>query len=102
MKLEDIIRIIRQSEIKIRRFGVRRLGIFGLFIKGANTENSDVDILVSFEDVPKIAKAYFGLKFYLEDLLNMEVDLITLWEKVNDVLTKLKEKLLVLKDNIKN
>lgn len=75
MKLEDIIRITRQNEIKIRSFGVRRLGVFGSFVKGNNTENSDVDILVSFEDVPKIAKAYFGLKFYLEDLLNMEVDL---------------------------
>ena len=75
MKLEEIIRIISQSEIKIRSFGVRRLGIFGSFIKGTNTESSDIDILVNFEDVPKIAKAYFGLKFYLEDLLNMEVDL---------------------------
>ena len=75
MKLEDIIRKIRQNEIEIRNFGVRRLGIFGLFVKGTKTESSDVDILVSFEDVPKIAKAYFGLKFYLEDLLNMEVDL---------------------------
>lgn len=75
MKLEDIIRKIRQNEIEIRNFGVRRLGIFGSFVKGTNTESSDVDILVSFEDVPKIAKAYFGLKYYLEDLLNMEVDL---------------------------
>ena len=75
MKLEDIIRKIRQNEIEIRNFGVRRLGVFGSFVKGNNTENSDVDILVSFEDVPKIAKAYFGLKYYLEDLLNMEVDL---------------------------
>ena len=75
MKLEDIIRKIMQNEIEIRNFGVRRLGVFGSFVKGNNTENSDVDILVSFEDVPKIAKAYFGLKFYLEDLLNMEVDL---------------------------
>ena len=75
MKLEDIIRKIMQNEIEIRNFGVRRLGIFGLFVKGTKTESSDVDILVSFEDVPKIAKAYFGLKYYLEDLLNMEVDL---------------------------
>ena len=75
MKLEDIIRKIMQNEIEIRNFGVRRLGIFGSFVKGTKTESSDVDILVSFEDVPKIAKAYFGLKFYLEDLLNMEVDL---------------------------
>ena len=75
MKLEDIIRKIMQNEIEIRNFGVRRLGVLGSFVKGNNTENSDVDILVSFEDVPKIAKAYFGLKFYIEDLLNMEVDL---------------------------
>ena len=75
MNLKEIIRIISQSEIKIRSFGVRRLGIFGSFVKGTNTESSDVDIVVSFEDVPKIAKAYFGLKFYLEDLLNIKVNL---------------------------
>ncbi len=75
MNLEGIVSVIKKNEIEIRNFGVRRLGIFGSFVKGTNTESSDVDILVSFEDVPKIAKTYFGLKFYLEDLLNMEVDL---------------------------
>ena len=90
MKLEDIIRITRQNEIKIRSFGVRRLGVFGSFVKGNNTENSDVDILVSFEDVPKIAKAYFGLKFYLEDLLNIKVDLC----RDKDIRIELKEEIL--------
>ncbi len=31
-----------------------------------------------------------------------DIDLITLWKKSNNDLVKLKEKLLILKDNIKN
>ena len=37
---------------------------------------SDVDVLVSF-DGPATSERYFGVQFYLEDLLGRPVDLIT-------------------------
>jgi uncharacterized protein len=39
-------------------------------------EASDVDLLVRFEG-PATSARYFGLQFYLEDLLGRPVDLVT-------------------------
>ena len=38
--------------------------------------HSDVDILVSF-DRPTDPECYFGVQFYIEDLLGRPVDLVT-------------------------
>lgn len=58
------------------RFGVRDLALFGSTIRDAARPDSDVDILVSF-DGPATAQRYFGVMFYLEDLLGRPVDLVT-------------------------
>ena len=58
------------------RFGVTQLALFGSFARDQATDRSDVDILVQF-DGPATVKSYFGLQFYLEDLLSRPVDLVT-------------------------
>ena len=59
-----------------RRFGVTGLALFGSTIRGDAREDSDVDVLVSF-DGPATSERYFGVQFYLEDLLGRPVDLVT-------------------------
>lgn len=61
---------------KIRGYGVRRIGLFGSYIRGEQTETSDVDILVEFEDDEKTFDNYMDLKFFLEDLFGLKVDLV--------------------------
>jgi predicted nucleotidyltransferase len=58
------------------RFGVRRLALFGSVARGTASADSDVDVLVGF-DGPATSKRYFGVQFYLEDLLGRDVDLVT-------------------------
>ena len=58
------------------RFGVRRLALFGSVARGTAREDSDVDILVGF-DQPPTPSAFFGVQFYIEDLLGRPVDLVT-------------------------
>ena len=58
------------------RFGVRRLALFGSFARDTAREDSDVDILVGF-DQPPTPSAFFGVQFYIEDLLGRPVDLVT-------------------------
>lgn len=58
------------------RFGVARLALFGSTARDTATRSSDVDILVAF-DGPATSKRYFGVQFYLEDLLGCPVDLVT-------------------------
>lgn len=59
-----------------RRFGVLRLALFGSRARGRARHDSDTDVLVGF-DGPADSARYFGLQFYLEDLLGGPVDLVT-------------------------
>ncbi|HES76941.1 MAG TPA: DNA polymerase subunit beta [bacterium] len=59
-----------------RRFGVTRLALFGSTARDQTTARSDVDILVGF-DGPANSRRYFGVQFFLEDLLACPVDLVT-------------------------
>ncbi len=68
----------RDIETLCQRYAVKRLSVFGSAAQSVDfTDSSDIDLLVEFEDMepgPK-AKAYFGLWFGLEDLLNRTIDL---------------------------
>ena len=59
-----------------RQFGVSSLALFGSTARGQAHEGSDVDILISF-NTAATSKQYFGARFYLEDVLQCPVDLIT-------------------------
>jgi len=64
----------QEGEIK-RRFGVRRIGLFGSFARGEQKETSDVDILVEFEE-PTFDN-FMELAFFLENLFGKRVELVT-------------------------
>jgi uncharacterized protein len=59
-----------------RRFGVIDLALFGSTARDSARPDSDVDVLVAF-DGPATSQRYFGVQFYLEDLLGCSVDLVT-------------------------
>ena len=59
-----------------RRYGVTGLALFGSVVRDSSRADSDVDILVSF-DGPATSQRYFGVQFFLEDLLGRPVDLVT-------------------------
>ena len=62
------------------RYGVTRLALFGSMARNAARADSDIDILVAF-DGPATSERYFGVQFYLEDLLGRPlgrpVDMVT-------------------------
>ncbi len=60
----------------VDRFGVAGLALFGSRARDEAGAASDVDILVRFEG-PADSRRYFGVQFYLEDLLGAPVDLVT-------------------------
>ena len=58
------------------RFGVTSLALFGSFARDEATDDSDLDILVTFYG-PATSRSYFGVQFYIEDLTGQTVDLVT-------------------------
>ena len=71
---DDVFKAIQQNHDSIRKYGVRRLGVFGSFARNQADLSSDIDILVDLEK--KTFDAYMGLKFFLEDLFGRSVDLV--------------------------
>lgn len=61
---------------QLSQLGSRHLAIFGSVVRGEATEVSDIDILVDF-DAKKDLFGFIDLKFYLEDLLHCDVDLVS-------------------------
>lgn len=57
------------------KFKVKRIGIFGSYIRGEESEKSDVNILVEFS--AQIGREFIDLKDFLKDILGKEVDLVT-------------------------
>lgn len=77
MKKDDALKLLREHFIETQRqFGVKRLALFGSTVRDEAREDSDVDLLVEF-DGKADSKRYFGLMFYLEDLLGCTLDLVT-------------------------
>lgn len=77
MNRAGILALLAQHKAELqRRFGVTRLALFGSRIREEAREDSDADVLVAF-DGPASSARYFGVQFYLEDLLGCSVDLVT-------------------------
>ena len=68
--------LTEHKPVLAQRFGVTQLAVFGSTARDAAGAGSDVDILVAF-DGPATSDRYFGVQFYLEDLLGSPVDLVT-------------------------
>jgi len=58
------------------KFKIKEIGIFGSFGRGEESTKSDIDILVDFEKDVKTFGNYIELKYFLQKLLGLEVDLI--------------------------
>lgn len=68
--------LTRSKPILAARYGVTELALFGSTARDAARNDSDVDVLVSF-DGPATSERYFGVQFYLEDLFGVPIDLVT-------------------------
>ena len=79
---EEILTILDHTRPELeRRFGVRRIGLYGSFSHGTQTEDSDIDLIVELKE-PKF-DALAGLYIYMEQVLGREVDIRRLSKKID-------------------
>jgi len=75
-ELDKIIKTLRRNKPVLKKqFKVKKLGIFGSYVRGRQKKNSDVDILVEFSRIPGFFK-YLNMEDRLSNLLNKRVDLV--------------------------
>jgi hypothetical protein len=73
----DVWSAIKGNQNKIQAFGVKKLGLFGSFVREEQRQDSDMDLLVEFEQDKKTFKNFMQLSFLLEDVLNRQIELVT-------------------------
>jgi predicted nucleotidyltransferase len=70
-KLESLKPILKEQ------FKVESIGIFGSYTKGTQRKDSDIDILVEFEESADLSLLDFiKLENYLSEVLKLKVDLV--------------------------
>jgi predicted nucleotidyltransferase len=76
LTLKDVKSILQaQMPYLSERYQVESLGVFGSFVKNIQDEESDLDLLVTFHDVPGLLK-FLELENYLSDQLGVKVDMV--------------------------
>jgi predicted nucleotidyltransferase len=73
----ELFDALNAHQARLTEYGVKRCGVFGSFARGMQTEQSDVDILVEFEQGKKSFDNYINLALFLQDMLGRRVELVT-------------------------
>jgi uncharacterized protein len=74
---QDILEALSQSQSHLRSLGVRRIGLFGSFVRNEQVADSDIDLLVEFEPEQKTFDNFMELSFFLEEVLGHKIELVT-------------------------
>ena len=77
--LQDTLKKLRAYLPEIKdQYQIKEIGVFGSFVRGEETENSDIDILVEFSpDVEFGLLTFCQLENQLSKKLGRTVDLVT-------------------------
>jgi predicted nucleotidyltransferase len=90
--IEYVKRILEDNKAILKdKYKVIEIGIFGSYVRGEATLTSDIDILVDFEQEGKTFDNYIELKYFLEELLGIKVDLVmkgVLKQELRDIILK--------------
>ena len=73
---ETVLQTLREQPDLFQQHKIKTLALFGSTARNQATETSDLDFVVEFVEQATF-KGYMNLKFYLEDLFQRPVDLVT-------------------------
>ena len=74
---KEIFHFLEYNKNILQSYGVKKMGLFGSYVRNQQNKKSDIDILVEFHTDKKNYTNFINLVYYLEDNLNTKVDLLT-------------------------
>ncbi len=73
-----IFSTIRTNKDKISQFGIKKIGLFGYYVRNQQTVNSDIDIYIEFDNEKENFDNFINLCFFLDNLfVNKKVEVVT-------------------------
>ncbi len=75
---EYILSIMKQHKKELQDYGIIRIGLFGSYVRGEHSNNSDIDILIEFEPDKENFDNYMSVYDILENLFrNEKIEIVT-------------------------
>ena len=76
LTLDEITNTLKEKMPELKEeYKIKSLGLFGSFLRETDTKNSDLDILVEFEETPTLLMLA-RLQNLLSDIVGIKVDLV--------------------------
>ncbi|MBN1538054.1 MAG: nucleotidyltransferase family protein [Anaerolineales bacterium] len=74
--LSSLLEHLRQDLPKLKEeYSIETLEVFGSYVRGEEQTTSDLDLLITFSELPSLFK-YIEIENRLSDLLGVKVDLV--------------------------
>jgi len=73
----EVFETLTNHSVQLKELGVKKVGVFGSFVRNEQTPESDIDLLVQFEPGKKSFDTFMDLSGLLEDLLQRRVEIVT-------------------------
>ena len=74
--IQEILQILKNELPSLsKKYQIKSLSVFGSYVRDEQNQNNDLDILVSFNEIPSLLE-FMQLENYLSDLLGVKVDLV--------------------------
>ena len=74
---EKFFDLIAREKETLLKLGVTQIGLFGSTVRGEDTEQSDYDVLVTFDKSKKTYRNFIAVVDLLESALGKNVELVT-------------------------
>jgi len=73
----DVLEAINAKKSDIGKLGIVKVGLFGSFSRGDQTQESDIDLLIEFDKDKKNFKNYMNFVKLAENLFGRDVEVVT-------------------------
>jgi len=75
---QEIFKTIQDNKETIKIFGVTQIGLFGSYVRGEQTENSDIDLLIDYNKAEINFKSFMSFCFMMDELFaKIKVEVVT-------------------------
>ncbi len=74
---DKILEKLAANKAALMAFGVLEIGLFGSYLRNQANLESDIDLLVDIHREKKTLRNYLNIVYFLENLFNNKVELIT-------------------------
>jgi predicted nucleotidyltransferase len=75
---DNILNTLKSNKLKLSKFGIRKVGLFGSYIRNEQTKESDIDLLIDFEPEKENFDNFMAVYDLFEKIFkNKKIEVVT-------------------------